>query len=108
MDFGIGCELVHPSVTLVQILRAVGLMAAIIARRSYNRWLQDPICLDALNCLIHRIIVSNLKRMVGKRLELFNRDICNVLGHRTPFLLRKLPGMKKGQNLPNGNCFALA
>ena len=31
MDFGIGCELVHPSVTLVQILRAVGLMAAIIA-----------------------------------------------------------------------------
>ena len=31
MDFGIGCELVHHSVTLVQILRAVGLMAAIIA-----------------------------------------------------------------------------
>lgn len=31
MDFGIGCELVHPSVTMVQILRAVGLMAAIIA-----------------------------------------------------------------------------
>ena len=30
MDFGIGCELVHPSVTMVQILRAVGLMAAII------------------------------------------------------------------------------
>ena len=31
MDFGIGCELVHHSVTMVQILRAVGLMAAIIA-----------------------------------------------------------------------------
>ena len=31
MDFWIGCELVHPSVTMVQILRAVGLMAAIIA-----------------------------------------------------------------------------
>ena len=34
MDFGIGCELVHPSVTMVQILRAVGLMAAIIATYS--------------------------------------------------------------------------
>ena len=32
MDFWIGCKLVHPSVTMVQILRAVGLMAAIIAR----------------------------------------------------------------------------
>ena len=31
MDFWIGCELVHHSVTMVQILRAVGLMAAIIA-----------------------------------------------------------------------------
>ena len=31
MDFWICCELVHHSVTMVQILRAVGLMAAIIA-----------------------------------------------------------------------------
>ena len=37
MDFGIGCELVHPSVTMVQILRAVGLMAAIIAASSTSR-----------------------------------------------------------------------
>ena len=34
MDFWIGRELVHHSVTMVQILRAVGLMAAIITRNN--------------------------------------------------------------------------
>ena len=35
MDFWIGRELVHHSVTMVQILRAVGLMAAIITKSAY-------------------------------------------------------------------------
>lgn len=34
MDFWIGRELVHHSVTMVQILRAVGLMAAIITEEA--------------------------------------------------------------------------
>ena len=41
MDFWIGCELVHPSVTMVQILRAVGLMAAIIADEKPVQFFSD-------------------------------------------------------------------
>ena len=41
MDFWIGCELVHHSVTMVQILRAVGLMAAIIADEKPVQFFSD-------------------------------------------------------------------
>mgnify|MGYP006922320109 CR=1 FL=1 len=54
MDFGIGCELVHPSVTMVQILRAVGLMAAIIA--AFRRALGDIV--DYISRVITNLITN--------------------------------------------------
>ena len=55
MDFGIGCELVHHSVTMVQILRAVGLMAAIIADSLIEKAVIESLDVLRLDCADRQI-----------------------------------------------------